>query len=382
MGKKKMNKSKKVSKSRSVNQPGYWISNTLDQPLANGTKKSSIEEVPNNSDDITLSPLDGITKSPGLAHISEQILMNLDQRDIKKCKKVNESWKGIMTNPWFWFKACIRKGFLSSKQQEEWTKVIQALANSKLTKYLMKYLKEIHSRKVPKKYRKPFHNFQCPFYKMYTKALKQDDLEVVKLLAPLLDNPNAPNIFGDTPIYLAAKKGNVNLIKILAPLTKNPMTPNNDGDSPMHAAVGKNCLETIKFLASLTDDPITPNNDGETPIHYAAENNDLEVIKFLVGLTKNPITADNDGKTPIHIAAEYTDVELLKILVGLTENPITADNNGKTPIHTAVECNADLETIKFLAGLTENPITPDNDCLLYTSPSPRDLSTSRMPSSA
>ena len=99
MGKNKANKSKKVSKSRSVNQPGYWISNTLDQPLANGTKKPSIEEVPNNSDDISLSPLDGITKSPGLAHISEQILMNLDQRDIKKCKNVNESWKGIVTNP-------------------------------------------------------------------------------------------------------------------------------------------------------------------------------------------------------------------------------------------------------------------------------------------
>ena len=31
--------------------------------------------------------------------------------------------------------------------------------------------------------------------------------------------------------------------------------------------------------------------------------------------------------------------------------------------------------------ITENPIT-DNICLLYTSPSPRDLSTSRMPSSA
>ena len=139
MRKKKMNKSKKVLKSGSVNQPGYLISNTLDQPLANGTKKSSIE-VPNNSDRTSLSPLDLFTKSPGLAHISEQILMNLDQTDIKKCQKVNESWKGIVTNPWFLFKACIRKGLLSTKQQEEWTKVIQALANSKLSKYLKKIL--------------------------------------------------------------------------------------------------------------------------------------------------------------------------------------------------------------------------------------------------
>ena len=34
---------------------------------------------------------------------------------------------------------------------------------------------------------------------------------------------------------------------------------------------------------------------------------------------------------------------------------------------------------RFFSGY---PMTPFTDCLLYTSPSPRDLSTSRMPSSA
>ena len=36
-------------------------------------------------------------------------------------------------------------------------------------------------------------------------------------------------------------------------------------------------------------------------------------------------------------------------------------------------------SVKFRAGYPERPA---NSCLLYTSPSPRDLSTSRMPSSA
>ena len=40
----------------------------------------------------------------------------------------------------------------------------------------------------------------------------------------------------------------------------------------------------------------------------------------------------------------------------------------------------DGEEIKKISGNEKN--TTNNSCLLYTSPSPRDLSTSRMPSSA
>ena len=41
--------------------------------------------------------------------------------------------------------------------------------------------------------------------------------------------------------------------------------------------------------------------------------------------------------------------------------------------------NAQVESIQRLVSLAEERV---NGCLLYTSPSPRDLSTSRMPSSA
>ena len=38
--------------------------------------------------------------------------------------------------------------------------------------------------------------------------------------------------------------------------------------------------------------------------------------------------------------------------------------------------------IDWAQGVASDPVGTANDCLLYTSPSPRDLSTSRMPSSA
>ena len=41
-----------------------------------------------------------------------------------------------------------------------------------------------------------------------------------------MDNPNAPNKDGNTPIHEAAKNGHTEIVKILAPLTDNPNAPN------------------------------------------------------------------------------------------------------------------------------------------------------------
>ena len=49
-----------------------------------------------------------------------------------------------------------------------------------------------------------------------------EDTEIVKILAPLTDNPNAGDNDGKTPIYWAAKNGRTEIVKILAPLTDHP----------------------------------------------------------------------------------------------------------------------------------------------------------------
>ena len=56
------------------------------------------------------------------------------------------------------------------------------------------------------------------------------------------------------------------------------------------------------------------------------------------------------------------------------------DENGHTALYSSIECEChyDFEKVKYL--LSRGAST--KCCLLYTSPSPRDLSTSRMPSSA
>ena len=56
-------------------------------------------------------------------------------------------------------------------------------------------------------------------------AAKNGHTEIVKILAPLTDNPNAPNKYGETPIHKAAKNGHREIVKILALFTDNPNAP-------------------------------------------------------------------------------------------------------------------------------------------------------------
>ena len=58
----------------------------------------------------------------------------------------------------------------------------------------------------------------------------------VKILAPLTDNPNAPDKFGGTPIYWAALKGHTEIVKILAPLADYPNAPDKYGFTPIYWA--------------------------------------------------------------------------------------------------------------------------------------------------
>ena len=51
--------------------------------------------------------------------------------------------------------------------------------------------------------------------------------KIIKILAPLTDNPYSPDDFGLTPIHVATEKGYSRsycrrIVEILAPLTDNP----------------------------------------------------------------------------------------------------------------------------------------------------------------
>ena len=112
-------------------------SNLGDQPLPKRLKTSTNHSDSSSTNDVLpTSPMEMITKSPGLLHVAEKIFKNLDQEDLTaKCEKVNTFWRDIVKNPWFLFKACTHKRLIKTKYQPEWIKVIQTLTESNLAQY-------------------------------------------------------------------------------------------------------------------------------------------------------------------------------------------------------------------------------------------------------
>ena len=102
--------------------------------------------------------------------------------------------------------------------------------------------------------------------------------KIVKILDPLTLTlhrlpylPNDPEEHGErSPIYWAARNGHTEIVKILAPLADNPNAPYTDGRNPIYCAARYGHTEIIKILAPLADNPNTPNINGSTPIHWAA----------------------------------------------------------------------------------------------------------------
>ena len=102
----------------------------------------------------------------------------------------------------------------------------------------------------------------------------------------MTDNPNAPNKEGilNTPMLVAAYHGYTEIVEFLAPLTNNPNAPNRFGQTPIHWAAIRNHMEIVKFLAPLTDNPNAPDYYGITP---SSLTKNAEILRIL-GSFKKP----------------------------------------------------------------------------------------------
>ena len=284
--------------------------------------------------------MEKIINNPGLQHLAENIFWNLDVEDLKICAQINQSCKQILQNPIF----CLRKfEHLSKENQKDWIKVIQSVNDTDKGVAIISYLQWNFKKNVV--------NFPCytspavqdEFRKKILESFKQDssdqkeqDTEFIKILAPLTNNPNPKDEkTGKTAMYLAACSRRTNIVKILVPFIDDPNAPDILGYTPIHRAAIIGCTEIVKILIPLTDNPNAPDHGRMTPIHHAAYSGKTEILKILVPLAKNLNAPDISGSTPIYWAARMGHTKIVKILAPLTDNPNAPNNYGKTPIEHA-----------------------------------------------
>ena len=215
---------------RNFNELRNRIQNLIEQ---NDSLTAQIQSKDDDNEIMTKeSPLEKILNTPGLIHLAENIFDNLDYKGLEVYRNINQSSQQILEDPMFWLKKFKQ---LSKKNQNDWIKVIQSMKNSDKEKAIVSYLQWNLKKDI--KIDLPCYTnpsvqtdiLKKIWYTVIPSVLSHEDTEIVKVLAPLADNPNAPINGGGTPIYRAAYHGHTKIVKILAPLTANPNEPDHDG---------------------------------------------------------------------------------------------------------------------------------------------------------
>ena len=270
--------------------------------------------------------MENVIQNPGLQHISEMILFNLDFEDLQKCQLLNTSFKDILEDPMFLLrKLRIQRG-LSRINHDDWVKAIQLTKNTNVEGnvklYLEKVIKNGHVMDVPCFINSDAVEKSTEF--TFERALEERELGILQILASMEDNPNPNddredhrNGFRMTAIQIAAMDGHLNIIKILAPITRNPNSIGDDMDigTPILIAAFEGHVGIIKFLVTFIDDnSIVTDYVNLTPILSAAYNGHIGVLKFLAPLSKNPNGGFIDGNTPIQLAQEHGHHEFARLL--------------------------------------------------------------------
>ena len=155
----------------------------------------------------------------------------MDIDDFKICAEIDQSCKQILQNPIF----CLRKfKYLSVGNQNDWIKVIQSVKDSDkgitIISYLQWNLKKDDLADLPCFTSSTVQDeFMETIRKIcHDEELLDEDVGIVKILAPLTNNFNAQNEYGQTPIHSAAYFGHTEIVKILVPLTDNPNASDKD----------------------------------------------------------------------------------------------------------------------------------------------------------
>ncbi|KAM5378147.1 hypothetical protein ACJZ2D_004605 [Fusarium nematophilum] len=173
-------------------------------------------------------------------------------------------------------------------------------------------------------------------------AAKNGHEEALKLLIQIKDigSINLKDLFGQTPLSVAAMNGQERAVKILLEAEGINVNSRDDyGKTPLYYAVRNGQEGTVKILLEAEGINVNSRDDfGKTPLYYAAVTGYERVLKLLLdteGVDAN--ATDGRGRTSIFQAAENEHKGTVKLLLETKGfNPNLGDTSGRTPLLWAV----------------------------------------------
>ena len=194
--------------------------------------------------------MENVIQNPGLQHISELILFNLDFEDLQKCQLLNKSFKDILEDPIFWLRKWRTQRGLSKENYDDWVKAIKLTKNTNVEANMKLYLEKvvknghvldiscfIDSEAVEKSNEYTFE-----------RAFEEKKLGILQILA--IKNPNS---FDVTILWITlAAEENVDILKFFVTFTNDPNIQDNIRRSLIMAAAIHGQIDVLKILAPLT----------------------------------------------------------------------------------------------------------------------------------
>ena len=242
--------------------------------------------------------MESVIQNPGLQHIAEMILLNLDFEDLKRCQLLNKFFKDVLESPMFWLRKWRTQRGLSKENNDDWVKAIQLTKNTNLEINLQLYLEKViengHVVDVPCFIDANAVEKSNEF--TFERAFEEKELGILQILASMENNPKYASGIHDDGFYfgrhfigIAVIRGHLNIVKILASITKHSICTKHSNLSfgenectPIHDAAWEGHADILKFLLSFTNDPKIYNWELlRTPIAMAAWNGHHECVRLL-----------------------------------------------------------------------------------------------------
>ena len=85
--------------------------------------------------------IENFIKAPGLKHLAEKILWNLDSKDLNACRGVNQTFQKCLDDPYFWLENLKQRG-LSMENIKFLKEAIKKSKDFQLEKYVLLFLKK------------------------------------------------------------------------------------------------------------------------------------------------------------------------------------------------------------------------------------------------
>ena len=288
----------------------------------------------------------------GIPFVGQKVFQALPDEDLKRCRLVCKSWKGLIDDPTFWLKKLNTNG-QPKEVHKEWLDLIEKaeswgvdktqFVSSLLTKYFMLKktrfeLMETYSWTSPT-HGRAIEKYFLGLPPIYITLLPENpNLEVIKIIMYFNEDFAKPIIVPEElrkdlhffPNQINAMDGTSIDVKFLNPFT-----------FAIKRQVKRVNMDVLRLMDFKIKDSWKCINDFNDPLIHSIERNDLEMCKFILEMlpikyqNEIVITKDNHpsgGLSAIKIAMAELHVDIFAYLLSKTDNQERAARKEQTSL--------------------------------------------------